>query len=347
MELDTYVGLDLSKTSTMVTAVDPLGHRIDQAKLGPTDAELVRFLRALPPGRKHVVLEACNVWEHVYDAAAATGAEVLLANPLKAKLITKATLKTDKVDSEKLALLARLDAVPESYAPSPEVREFRRLCRERFFYHRKWTAVANHTYAVLLQKGIAFEPGLLTRKRRREDLRSHDIPEVNRGLDALVKLEEILKPLEESLLEAFGRSKEAQLVATVPGIGSITAMTLVAFLSPIDRFDDLDAVVKYCGLCPSTSQSGEKSYSGHLVQDCNPLLKWIIIEAQWQTRRLEKRGDVARVGRRVAKRGRATDGAVAAARKLVRICASVLRRGTPYELEAPGSSSRRGLTAEP
>ena len=344
---DTYVGLDLSKTSTMATALDAMGHHIDQVKLGPTDEELVRFLRSLPPGRQHIVLEACNVWEHVYDAAASTGAEVLLANPLEAKLITKATLKTDKVDSEKLALLARLDAVPESYAPSPEVRELRRLCRERFFYHGKWTAVANHTYAVLLQKGIPYEAGLLSRKRRREGLRSREIPEVNRGLDALVKLEEIIKPLEKSLLDAFTKSKEAQLVATVPGVGPITAMTLVAFLCPIDRFDDLDAVVKYCGLCPSTSQSGERSYSGHLVRDCNPLLKWILIEAQWQTRRLEKKGDVAKVGRRVAKRGKAVDGAVAAARKLVRICASVLRRGTPYQLEAPESSSRRGDAAVP
>ena len=59
----------------------------------------------------------------------------------------------------------------------------------------------------------------------------------------MVKLEEIVKPLEKSLLEAFARSKEAQLVATVPGVGPVTAMTLVAFLCPIERFDDLDAVV--------------------------------------------------------------------------------------------------------
>ncbi|EQD53065.1 transposase IS116/IS110/IS902, partial [mine drainage metagenome] len=139
----------------------------------------------------------------------------------------------------------------------------------------------------------------------------------------------------------------AQLVATVPGVGPLTAMTLVAFLCPISRFADLDAVVKYCGLCPSTHQTGETSYTGHLVRDCNPLLKWVMIEAQWNTRRLEKKGDVAKVGRRVAKRGKAADGAVAAARKLVRICASVLRRGTPYQHEAPGSSSRLGVSAAP
>jgi transposase len=144
MENRTYVGLDLSKTSTMATAVDPRGHRIRQEKLGVSDEELLRFLGKIP-GPIQVVMEACNVWEHTYDAAASTGADVLLANPLKVKLVSKTTLKTDKVDSEKLALLARLNAIPESYAPSPHLRALRRLVRERVFYHAKWKAIASHT----------------------------------------------------------------------------------------------------------------------------------------------------------------------------------------------------------
>jgi hypothetical protein len=78
MGYTTYVGLDASKTSIMATAVDPLGHRIEQRKLSTDDSDLVRFLGELP-GDKRVVLEACNVWEHIYDAAASTGASVLLA----------------------------------------------------------------------------------------------------------------------------------------------------------------------------------------------------------------------------------------------------------------------------
>jgi len=104
VETLTIVGLDASKTSIMATAVDPLGHRIDQQKLGPGDPELIKFLESLS-GPKRVVLEASNVWEHIYDAAASTGAEVLLANPAKTRFIAEATLKTDRVDSEALALL--------------------------------------------------------------------------------------------------------------------------------------------------------------------------------------------------------------------------------------------------
>ena len=344
MENGTYVGLDLSKTSTMATAVDPLGHRIRQKKLGVTDEELVRFLEEIP-GPKLVVMESCNVWEHSYDAALSTGAEVLLANPFKVRLVSKATLKTDRVDSEKLALLARLNAIPEAYAPSPELRALRRLIRERIFYHAKWKGVASHTYAVLLQKGIPYRPEILTRVRLREELRTHGVPEVDRGLDALSKLEEISKPLDREIQRAFLDSKDAQLLATIPGVGKFTSLALVAFLSPIERFDSLDSVVKYCGLCPSVHQSGEKSYHGRLVWDCNTLLKWVLIEAQWNVRLRERKGDVARVGRWVARRGAANHGAVAAARKLARICVAILRRRTPYLPDSPGLSSRQVASA--
>jgi transposase len=340
MENRTYVGLDLSKTSTMATAVDPLGHTIRQKKLGVTDEELLRFLGEIP-GPKQVVMEACNVWEHTYDAAVSTGADVLLANPFKIKLVSKATLKTDRVDSEKLALLARLNAIPESYAPSPHQRSLRRLVRERVFYRAKWKAVASHTYALLLQKGIPYRSEILTRPTLRGALRAHGVPEVDRGLDALVKIEEISKPLDRAIHLAYLESKEAQLLASIPGVGEFTSMTLVAFLCPIERFYSLDAVVKYCGLCPSVRQSGEKSHYGRLVWDCNLILKWVLIEGQWNVRLREKKGDVAKVGRRVARRGAANDGAVAAARKLLRISVAILRRGTPYQPNSPGSSSRQ------
>ncbi|MGA7922748.1 MAG: IS110 family transposase [Thermoplasmata archaeon] len=345
MEIDTYVGFDVSKNSIVATAVDPLGHPLRQEKLGTTDEEIQQFLRDLP-GAKQVVLEACNVWEHIYDAAASTGAEVLLANPFQVKLVSKTTLKTDRVDSEKLAKLARLRAIPEAYAPTLETRALRRLVRERVFYTREWASVANHTYAILLQKGIPFRPAILRRRTLRSEVEDPCIPEIARGIESLTRIEETTRALDGTIREAFEASEEAQLLATIPGVGKFTAIVLVAFLCPIERFPSLDSVVKYCGLCPSVHQSGDKSYHGPLVWDSNTLLKWVLIEGQWNVRRHEKKGDVSRVGHRVARRKAASDGAVPAARKLVRIAVAILRRHTPYEPRTPESSSRLSFNAE-
>src|SRR5580658_7301785 len=80
-------GLDVAKNSVVATAVDSLGRLIDQSSLGPTDQELIEYLRRLP-GVKRVALEACTMWEHYHDAAVASGAEVVLSHPYKTRLIT-------------------------------------------------------------------------------------------------------------------------------------------------------------------------------------------------------------------------------------------------------------------
>ncbi len=82
MESTLFVGLDAHKSSIVATVVDHEGNKLDQAKLGSGDAELRAFLGGLP-GPAEVVLEACNVWQHVYDAAASTGARVTLAHPYR------------------------------------------------------------------------------------------------------------------------------------------------------------------------------------------------------------------------------------------------------------------------
>ncbi len=129
MDGELSIGLDVHKNSITATVLDPLGHRVDQSSFVATDAEIVRYLSRFP-GPKQVVLEACHVWEHCYDAATSTGARVLLASPLKTRLISEASLKSDKVDSEALAKLGRLGNVPEAFAPDAATRALRQLVRD-------------------------------------------------------------------------------------------------------------------------------------------------------------------------------------------------------------------------
>lgn len=342
MESETFVGLDVHKSTVAATAVDASGTRISQRELPPSDAALQRYLESLP-GKKRVVLEACPTWEHYFDAAIATGAEVVLSHPKQTKAISKAKLKTDRVDSEILADLIRRDAVPTAFAPPLEWRELRRLVQERLFYLKHERGVRNHIYAVLLRKGIPYEDRLLGLKRKREQLRRLGLPELDRGLDTMVFLEGRTHELDLLLHERFQNCPEAQLLESIPGVGELTALALVAYLCPIDRFDNVDQVSAYAGLCPAVIQSGGRSYHGSLIRDCNPLLRWVLIEASWATRRVEKRGEVARLGRRIARRKGQTRAAVSCAHKLLKISYAVLRRGTPYEPHAPGSSSRCAL----
>ncbi|EQD65202.1 transposase, IS110 family, partial [mine drainage metagenome] len=170
MEANTYVGLDVHRKTVVATAMDPMGRSIRHSTFGPTRQELTDFLSEIP-GTKKVVLEACSFWERYYEAAVSTGAEVVVSHPLKTRLIAEASLKTDRVDSEALANLLRLNSIPLTYIPPPEIRALRHLVLERLFYTRKRTAFLNHIYARLAQRDIHYESGVLQHKRVRAQFR--------------------------------------------------------------------------------------------------------------------------------------------------------------------------------
>lgn len=330
-----FVGLDIHRKTIFATALDGQGQQIDQRELSSADADLIGYLQGLQ-GNKHVVLEACNVWEHVFDAAQRAGAAtVTLANPLKTRMIAEASLTSDKVDSATLAELLRLKGIPKSYAPDPGTRQLRQLVRDRLFYKRHQTSVKNHIYAVLIRKGIPYEDGLLNLRRKRGTLRELNIPAVTRGLDMLNDIQEVCKELDASITEAFRASKEAQLLGTIPGIGELTSVALVAELCPIDRFPNVEKVSSYVGLVPTNAQSADRVFHGRMKKDCVTHLKTLLIQAAHVHRRLAKTSDVAKIGRRVSRRGGKGKGSAAAAHKLLKMAYAVLKRGTPWTPKRP------------
>ena len=342
MQNEWFIGLDAHKSAIVATTLDSEGNRVDQSRFEATDSELVAYLQRFPDP-KRVVLEACSVWEHVYDAARSTGAEVVLAHPYKVRVISEASLKSDRVDSQALAELLRLRSVPIAFAPDAPTRELRQLVRDRTFYKRAAASVKNHLYSLLLRRGIPYEDGVLGLKGKREELRKLQLPGVDRGLDVLTHVDATCKELDRVIHGAFVESKEAQLLETIPGIGELTAVALVAELCPIARFPNVEKLCSYCGLVPTNHQSGETSYQGHLKTDSNQLVRWLLVEASWIHRRRAKGSDVTRLAKRVTRRGGKQKGNIAGAHKLLKIVYAVLKRGTPYtpERPSPGLSSAK------
>jgi transposase len=334
----TFVGLDVHRKIVVATALDSSGHQLSPEKFGSDPEALTDFLERLP-GPKRVALEACPMWEHYYDTVASTGASVTLSNPYKTRLIAEASLKSDKVDSEALARLLRLDSLPTAYAPPPETRRLRILVRDRVFYRRYWTAVAHHTYGFLIRRGIEYEDRLLRLRRKREVLRDHHLPEVDRGLDTLAALEERSRELDHVIHEACEASEEAQWLLTIPGIGELTALALVAFLCPIERFRGPRQVCSYVGLVPRYFPSADRRWFGRLKRDSNALVRWLLVEASWTHRHRAPRGELAKFTRRISRRRGPGKGTVAGAHKLLRIVYTILKERRPYRPHAPEATA--------
>jgi transposase len=71
------------------------------------------------------------------------------------------------------------------------------------------------------------------------------------------------------------------LLRTVPGIGLITAMTIITELDNIGRFKSIDRLCSYVGLVPRTNSSGENEKTGGITPRSNRYLRSMLIESAW------------------------------------------------------------------
>jgi transposase len=231
-----FVGIDVSKDRLDVH-VRPSGERFALSRDGAGIADLAERLRAARPTL--VVLEATGGFE-VTVAAGLAGAGLPLAvvNPAQIRAFARAVgqlAKTDRLDAEIIARFA--DRVrPE---PRPVADEDARALAE---------LVARRRQVVEM---IGMESN-----RRRQATSDRVRKGVDRVLTALqAELADLDRDLDDQIKGSPAWRAAEDLLTSVPGIGPITARTLIAELPELGRIDRrrLAALV---GVAPVNRDSG-------------------------------------------------------------------------------------------
>lgn len=104
-----FVGLDIHKKHNQACVMDAEGEVIKEERFLNTKEELDKFLEDLPDNSK-IVMEACSVWEPIFEELDEHGFEVHLAHPSKVRIIASARVKNDKIDAKKLCSYAGVTA---------------------------------------------------------------------------------------------------------------------------------------------------------------------------------------------------------------------------------------------
>jgi transposase len=78
-----------------------------------------------------------------------------------------------------------------------------------------------------------------------------------------------------------------KLLMTVPGIGPIVSMCLIAEIGDISRFKSYRHLSSYVGFIPNSHQSGEKDPKGRLTYRSNKYLRSMLVEAAWVAMRYD------------------------------------------------------------
>jgi transposase len=272
------IGLDIHKKNTWATVLDDDGNIVERRRFDSRTEAIKEFIQGHQNSK--VALEATGIFEHFYKTLRSCGVQVLVANPLKTRLIAEAKVKTDKIDSRTLAQLMYADMLPESYVADDETRDARKDVRERLLMKKISTSLKNHIYSELLRRGLEYKDGVLgTKTGRRWAKQILSEPRLDQAFDILENTEASIAEYNKERLEpAYERNEQAQLIASIPGVGEYSALTIAAELGDISRFSNTDKVVSYCGLNPGVSQSGPHVKYGHITKTGPRSLRWILIE---------------------------------------------------------------------
>jgi len=285
-----YVGIDIHKRYSVCAAQDEQGRELGITRIeGDCGSGLAQFLGRLG-GRSTVAIEACWNWGKVFDALEGLPevAEVVVANPLKTRLIGEAQIKTDKIDARALATLLRGHFIARVHVPPKAARQRKDQLRQRLYWARLRTRIRNRIHALLDRQPPLALPqcsdlfGVKGRAHlRRLELPGPDGTLLREDLALLELLNAQIKAQEQRIAASNVADAATQHVQSIPGFGPILACLLATEIDDITRFADAEHLCAYAGLVPMTRASGGHTRHGPLLRAANHWLRWAFIEGAW------------------------------------------------------------------
>jgi transposase len=345
-------GMDLGDNYSHLCLIDTeSGQLIEGSRLRTTPEAMRRRFDSERP--LHVAIEVGTHSPWVSRLLEECGHEVVIANPRKTRLIYGERRKTDKLDAEKLARLARAD--PELLYPVEhrgcDSQAHLAVIHSREALVRSRTQMINHVRGTVKSFGYRL-PKCSTpsfHKKVPGQLPSELAEVLGPIVETVGSLTEKIKDYDRHIEElAAERYPETRLLRQVSGVGSLTALTFVLTLEDTQRFAQSRSVGAYLGLAPGTDQSGEKDPQKRISGEGDELLRRLLVSsAHYILGPFAPDSDLRRHGEKIAQRGGKNAkkrAVVAVARKLSVLLHHLWVSGEVYE---PLRNARRlGLQGE-
>ena len=257
----TTIGVDLAKSVFQVHGVDKGGKAVIRKRL--KRSKVLEFFVQLPPCL--VGMEACSSAHYWARKLREQGHEVKLMAPQFVKPYVKAN-KTDAADAE--AICEAVTRPTMRFVPIKSVDQHAVLSlhRARSGFVKSRTAQANQIRGLLGEFGIILPQGIVHVAGRLPDIiedADNELPIVFRELllrlrSHLLELNRHIQELEDQI-DAWHKSNEdSQRLASIPGIGVLTASALVASIGDARCFKNGREMAAWLGLVPRQHSSGGK-----------------------------------------------------------------------------------------
>ena len=239
-----------------------------------------------------VVLETTtNVWT-TYDIVAPLASRVLVANAAEVGEIAGARVKTDKEDIKRLLKLLVGGIIPEVWVPPVPVRELRAFVSYRSRLVTTATMIRNRLQSLLHKHNrLLPEEGLLNEAwwKAQTSISSLEKMQIRQELSLLQEVEKLKEAVDEELQRQSTSTlwgKQALQLMQLPGVGFVVAMTVLAAIGDISRFENAKQLVGYAGIGAGVHDSGKTHKEKKITKKGRRELRWAMVEAAWRAVRM-------------------------------------------------------------
>ena len=294
-----YVGLDVHGASWAVNIlVDEIEHR--SFTQPPDPCVLSKYLHDHFPGANYYSAYECGFsGYHHHRKLLELGIHNIVINPADLPVTDKEKInKRDPVDSRRISRALQTNQLTGIHVFNPRHEQFRSL------YRMRWRAAKEHRRVKNRIRSFLYYYGIVVPKELNPDYWTTAFLNWLRQLQLQSEAGTLAL---NYLLIAFDTSKAQVLqvtrhlrqqvklyygniykrLVTVPGIGPINAMCLIAEIGDMSRFKSSKQLASFVGLIPRSHQSGGKDPNCSLTYRNNKYLRSALVEAAWMALRYD------------------------------------------------------------
>ena len=293
-EFSKYVGLDTHKETIAVAVADALGGKVRYyGEIANTPEAIQKLVKQLCPDGEVISFcyEAGPCGYEIYRQISQLGHYCSVVAPSLIPTKPGERVKTDRRDSEKLSRLDRAGELTPVWVPDQDQEAMRDLTRAREDMKGLERITKQRLNAFLLRYGRIYESGksrwTQAHFRWMEGLKFDvTVQQIvfQEYVDAVKQAEARVAGLEkemEKALEYWVLAPVVEALMALRGIKLITAMTVMAELGDITRFDSPRQLMSFLGLVPSEASSGLTRRRGGITKTGNGHVRRVLVESGW------------------------------------------------------------------
>lgn len=294
-----YIGMDVHKdTITYAVALPGRTRGQYRGEIAHTRKAVNKLLQRLSEEFSGELLlfcyEAGPTGYHLYRHIITTGHDCQVVAPSKIPTKPGERVKTDRRDAVKLAQYLRAGELTAVWVPDQEQEAMRDMTRARSDMKTQELKARQQLHAFVLRHGHSWPSDKSRWTRAHYNwLESLEFPHpwqhvvLQEYIDAVKAAGRRVADLMDQVLQALPGWSLAPVVdslVALRGIDKLAAITLLAELGDISRFDSPKQLMAYLGVVPSEHSTGARRRQGAITLTGNGYARRILVESAWSYR---------------------------------------------------------------